>query len=73
MNELKPCPFCGEKVRPWDNSNATVVNVIECTKCKVRFVFPCSIIADITKDNYIKIFNQRNGVINNDRSTNQGL
>ena len=59
MDKLKPCPFCGEGVKEWDNSNATTVNVIECTHCKVRFVFPCSIILDVTGDNYIKAFNKR--------------
>ena len=59
MNKLKPCPFCGKDVKEWDNSNSTVVNVIECTYCKVRFVFSCSIISDITRDNYIQIFNKR--------------
>ena len=57
--ELKPCPFCGNEVKEWDNSNALTVNVIECTHCKVRFVFPCSIISDIIGDDYIQTFNKR--------------
>ena len=59
MNELKPCPFCGKEVKEWENSNPTVVNVIECKHCKVKFVFPCNIIADVVEENYIKIFNSR--------------
>ena len=58
-NKLKPCPFCGKEVKEWDNSNSTTVNVIECVHCKVRFVFPCSVISDITGDNYIQTFNKR--------------
>ena len=59
MNKLKPCPFCGKDVKEWDNSNATTVNVIECTHCKVRFVFPCSVMLNITENNYVKTFNKR--------------
>lgn len=62
MNKLRPCPFCGKDVKEWDNSNATIVNVIECTHCKVRFVFPCDIVLDVTKDNYIDTFNKRKKV-----------
>ena len=36
--ELKPCPFCGERVVLW-NTGYGVVKVVECKKCKVRFVF----------------------------------
>ena len=36
--ELKPCPFCGETVELWD-TNSAVVKVIECKRCKIRFVF----------------------------------
>ena len=59
MNELKPCPFCGKEVREWDNSNPTTVNVIECTHCKVRFVFSCDIMLNVTENNYIQTFNKR--------------
>ena len=59
IDKLKPCPFCGKEVKEWDNSNATTVNVIECTHCKVRFVFPSSVISDVIGYNYIQTFNRR--------------
>ncbi|MDE7398951.1 MAG: Lar family restriction alleviation protein [Oscillospiraceae bacterium] len=40
MHNLKPCPFCGERVTLWDNTGFGVVKVIECKSCNVRFVFP---------------------------------
>ena len=39
MEQLKPCPFCGETVRIWPFLGFGVVRVIECEKCKVKFVF----------------------------------
>ncbi len=39
MKELKPCPFCGESVEPWETGYG-VVQVVECKSCKTRFVFP---------------------------------
>lgn len=40
MSEMKPCPFCGGEVRIWDTLlDKPVVRVIECEKCRVRFLF----------------------------------
>ena len=39
MDNLKPCPFCGGKVTPWDTGFG-VISVVECKTCRTRFVFP---------------------------------
>lgn len=39
MSDLKPCPFCGGQVTPWDTGFG-VVSVVECKTCRTRFVFP---------------------------------
>ena len=40
MENLKPCPFCGGAVTPWETREHGVVQVIECKSCRVRYVFP---------------------------------
>lgn len=39
-NKLKPCPFCGCEVKIWKNVGYGAVRVIECTNCRIKFVFP---------------------------------
>lgn len=39
MNELKPCPFCGNKVRVAHQSPMTE-GIILCDSCKAMTLFP---------------------------------
>ena len=39
MDKMDGCPFCGGEVKVWDTGFG-VLNIIECTKCHTRFLFP---------------------------------
>jgi len=39
MDRMDGCPFCGGEVKVWDTGFG-VLNIIECTNCHTRFLFP---------------------------------
>lgn len=58
MKGLRPCPFCGSKVKIVIHSYG-VMSVIDCEKCHARFIFPWS--KTETTNDLCEVWNERVG------------